>query len=187
MELSRDEVRTLYESYGHVVYHRCLSMLRDEEEAHDAMQEVFVRLIRNADHFRGEAAPLTWLYRISTNFCLNRIRDRQSRAKKLAEPNPTAATLPGMSAFANIDPERRSLVASLLAQVDEQTRAIVVYYFVDEMTLDEISTLVEMSVPTLRKRIRHFQSVARRKMDISAATMVMLAWAGVGFVAERYV
>ncbi len=178
MQLSRTDIQDLYERYAHVVHRRCLSILRDEEDAYDAMQEVFVRLIKHADQFRGEAQPLTWLYRTSTNLCLNRIRDRRSRARKLAEPNPAADTLPGMGAFSRIDPERRHLVASLLEKADESTRAIVLYYFVDEMTLEEVSRIVGVSVPTIRKRIRRFQRIAGKSVGRTALSACLLALVG---------
>jgi RNA polymerase sigma-70 factor (ECF subfamily) len=176
MQMTRSEIHALYDRYGHVVFHRCRTILGDEQEARDAMQEVFVRLMKNVDQFRGEASPLTWLYRVSTNLCLNRVRDHRARARKLAEPDPSADTLPGMSAFAGIDPERRNLVRSLLDRIDDETRAIVIYYFVDEMTLEEIAALVDLSVPTVRKRIQHFQGVARRTLSLRPAGAGIVLW-----------
>jgi len=173
MEVTRAEIQTLYERHSHVVFGRCRTLLGNEEEAADAMQEVFIRLLKNADQFRGEASPTTWLYRVSTNLCLNRIRDRKARAAKLAHPDPSAVALPGMSAFQNVDPERRKLVETLLDKVDDETQAIVVHYYVDEMTLNEIAQVLDLSVPTLRKRIQHFQGIARRTLAISPAHTVL--------------
>ena len=175
MNLSRADIQALYERYGHIVYRRCLSILRDQEDAYDAMQEVFMRLIKHADQFRGEASPLTWLYRTSTNLCLNRIRDSRARARKLAEPDPAATALPGMGRTSTTAPEDRHLVASLLHEADERTRAIIVYYFLDEMTLEEVSRMVGMSVPTIRKHIRRFQRKASKRVghDLLTACLVL--------------
>ncbi len=185
MQLSRADIQELYERYGHTVYRRCRSLLRDEEEAYDAMQEVFVRLITHADQFRGEASPLTWLYRTSTNLCLNRIRDHHARARKLADPDPAADTLPGMSAFSGIDPERRHLVASLLRKADASTRAILIYYYMDGMTLDEVSAVMGISVPTLRKRIRRFQKAAGKSFGKTVLSACLLVLLGGGTTGRR--
>mgnify|MGYP000024964745 CR=1 FL=1 len=180
MALTRGEIQVLYDRYAHVVSHRCRTLLGNEQEAYDVMQDVFIRLIQSGDQLRGEASPLTWLYRVSTNLCLNRIRDHRSRSRKLAEPDLTATNLPGMSAFSNIDPDRRELVNSLLERVDEETRAVVLYYFVDELTLEEVSALMSLSVPTIRKRIQHFQGVARRTLNLSPASALLLCGIAAG-------
>jgi len=58
-------------------------LLRDEQAALDAMQEVFIRALRAGSEFRSDASPMTWLYRITTNYCLNAIRDNARRGELL--------------------------------------------------------------------------------------------------------
>ena len=178
MQLSSQQIAGLYDQYGALVYRRCRSLTGNDEDAYDLMQESFMRLVINAESLNGTASPLTWLYRVSTNLCLNRMRDARARAKKLQTPDAAATQLPGMSAFAGIDPERRKLVTSLLLRVDDETRAIVIYYFVDELTLDEIAELVELSVPTVRKRIQHFQGASRRLLDAEVGGLARLVMLG---------
>ena len=72
----RRGVEALYRRYGPMVLRRCRSLLRDEEDALDVMQDVFVNVARNAERLRGEY-PSSLLYRIATNLSLNRIRDRR--------------------------------------------------------------------------------------------------------------
>ncbi len=177
MTLDREEIERLYKKHGPMVYRRCRAILGDEEEARDAMQEVFIRLLKNIDAFRGEASPTTWLYRVGTNLCLNRIRDREARSRKLRVPDPSASSRPGMSSGVTYDPEHRALVLSLLNRADEETRRIVVYYFLDELTLDEIATLIQRSVPTVRKRIKNFRALAARHLrtDTGASLHMLMA------------
>ena len=85
MELTDEEVAELYDRFAHVLFHRCRSILRNDEEAWDAVQETFARVIRNADSFRQQSSPLTWMYKISTNYSLNQLRNRNSRAKTRRE------------------------------------------------------------------------------------------------------
>lgn len=185
MELSAEQIGKLYDQYGALVFRRCRSLTGNDEDAYDLMQESFVRLVVNANQLNGTASPLTWLYRVSTNLCLNRVRDSRSRAQKLAQPDPAASQLPGMGAFAGLDPELRRLVLTFLDRVDEQTRSIVVYYFVDELTLEEIAELVNLSVPTVRKRIQQFQGSAQRLLDADAR--YLSSWLMVGFLMETFV
>src|SRR5262245_7283991 len=61
-----------------MVYRRCLRLLGDEDEAMDAWQDVFVRVLERRIDARH---PSSFLYRVATNLCLNRIRDRRRRAE----------------------------------------------------------------------------------------------------------
>jgi len=69
-------VETLYRTYGPMVLRRCRRLLRDEDRALDAMQDVFVRVLKNQDRLKA-TYPSSLLYRIATNVCLNHIRDQR--------------------------------------------------------------------------------------------------------------
>ena len=68
----------LYRTHGGRVYARCLYLLKNKEEAQDALHEVFIKVQNNLDGFRNEASPLTWMTRIATNHCLNVIRAKRA-------------------------------------------------------------------------------------------------------------
>src|SRR5690349_12494423 len=70
--------RHWYQQYGPMVHRRCRALLKDDEEAREAMQDVFVEVLR-----RGEGlvvdAPSSFLYRTATNVCLNRLRSKRRK------------------------------------------------------------------------------------------------------------
>jgi len=68
----------LYEKHGPAVYARCRYLLRDDEAAKDALQEVFARALRALNEFRAAASPTTWILRIATHHCLNELRSRRA-------------------------------------------------------------------------------------------------------------
>ena len=74
----RLDVESHYLRYGPMVLRRCRTLLRDPAKAEDAMQDVFVSLIRSEDRLRDEA-PGALLLRIATNVCLNRLRGERRR------------------------------------------------------------------------------------------------------------
>jgi len=73
-----------------MVLRRCRQLLRDEEEALDACQDVFVRIIEKRRRLRADY-PSSLLYRITTNVCLNRIRDRGRRPEDADDERPVAS------------------------------------------------------------------------------------------------
>ena len=144
------DVEQLYRKYGPMVLRRCRSILHDEDMALDAMQDVFVQVIRKQDTLH-DAAPSSLLYRIATNVCLNLIR----KSKKA----PMNAEETFLQQIAGSDkPEERVIAGHFLDQVfsgqKEGTREIAVYHYVDRMTLEETAQLAGLSVSGVRKRLR---------------------------------
>ena len=156
-------LRTLYEAHAGRVYRRCLYLLKDPEEAKDAMHDVFIKVHKNLAAFRGDASPLTWMTRIATNHCLNIIRARRAQwHNKLRDEAKTAEVSESLGATLK---ENRQLLTLVLARVDKEVAEAAIYYFVDEMTQAEVCAAVGLSAPTLRKRLREFIAVAREELE----------------------
>ena len=170
MSISDAELAELYDRYAGVLHHRCRSILGNDEEAADAVQETFAKVLVHADEFRRQSSPLTWMYRIGTNLCLNRLRNRQGRRRKL-EDRGHELVPPTPESEARSDHDR---VRRLLAEVDDETRAVVVHTFFDDCTRAETARLVGISVPTVRKRVRQFLDHARRSLAVAVALCLLL-------------
>jgi RNA polymerase sigma-70 factor (ECF subfamily) len=167
------ELTDLYTRYAPVLLHRCRSILRNEEAAQDAVQETFARVMRNWEQFRGQSSPLTWMYRISTNYCLNQLRNAKTRQAK--HDNHLEEIVGPQTVPADEQGSDRSRVLQLLNEVDDETRAVVVHTYFDDCTRAETATLVGLSVPTVRKRLNTFLDHARRAFE--AATLFLAVWA----------
>ncbi len=152
------DIPALYRNYGDLVLGRCRTLLRNEADAQDAAQEVFLKVHRYRESFRGESSPSTFLYRVTTTTCLNRIRSRRRRPEDPVEelPEPVGPTDSMLDALAV-----RDLLERLLAGADERTQACVVYHYVDGMTHDEIGELVGITGGAVRKRISTFRAELR--------------------------
>jgi RNA polymerase sigma-70 factor (ECF subfamily) len=148
------DIELLYETYGPMVIRRCRSLLGNEDEAADAAQEVFVRLLERADSLdlRG---PSSLLYRMATNHCLNRIRASSRR--------PVVQNSDLLVQIASLDDdgdrvEMRSVLDRIFRRKKESTRLIAVLHWVEGMTLEEVADEVGMSVSGVRKRLRQLKS-----------------------------
>ena len=151
------DITMLYRKYGDMVQGRCRTLLRDEIDAQDAMQEVFLKLHRYRDSFRGDASPSTYLFKITTSICLNRLRSRKRRPEDPVEELP-----PGEETDSLLDTVAlRQLLDRLLADEDERTQACLVYHYVDGMTHDEAGEMLGISGAAVRKRIATFRTKLR--------------------------
>ena len=165
MSLTDQELAALYERYAHVVFRRCRGLLGNDEDAHDAVHETFARVLRHSDEFRGQASPLTWMYRISTNYCFNQIRNRTGRGKKLVDHREEIGGDGLATGAPKLDHE---LVWRLLEGCDEETKQCVIHTFFDDCTRQEVADLVGLSVPTVRKRVNEFLDKARAELGVEA-------------------
>jgi RNA polymerase sigma-70 factor (ECF subfamily) len=150
----RLDIDDLYRRYGDLVLGRCRSLLRNDADAQEAMQEVFLRVWRYRDGFRGEASPTTYLFKVTTTTCLNRLRTRRRRPEDpVEEPPPTVANDTLLQTV-----ELRRLLETVLGEEDERTVQCVVYHYADGMTHDEVGELLGVSGAAVRKRISTFRA-----------------------------
>jgi len=126
------DIEGLCERYGPMVLRRCRYLLRDEDEAMDVCQDVFVRVLERRDRLDARY-PSSLLYTIATNLCLNRIRDRKRRPATTADEvrlqRIAGAGEPGAGS------EARLRLGRLFRRHPESSRTIAVLHYLDGLTL----------------------------------------------------
>jgi RNA polymerase sigma-70 factor (ECF subfamily) len=132
--------------------------LKDDALAEDATQEVFVRVLRHIERAPDDAAALAWIYRISTNYCLNQIRDRGRQAE------PTAPSDLPESPGAHPEPELldRNLAMKLVARAPEKLKATAVLYYVDGLEQEQVARTLGISRRTVINRLQEFSERSRK-------------------------
>ncbi len=145
----------LYRRHAPAVYARCRYLLREDDAARDAAQDVFVRALRALPELRAAASPTAFLLRAATNHCLNVLRASRAAWREEVARVALARTERG------IEPDARELVRALLGAAPPEAQEVAVLYFVDELTQAEIAQATGRSVPTVRARLREFLGAAR--------------------------
>ncbi|MGL1891876.1 MAG: sigma-70 family RNA polymerase sigma factor [Spirochaetaceae bacterium] len=147
------DIELLYKKYGPMVYRRCRTMLKNEDSASEAMQDVFVQLINKKDVLTMDA-PSSLLYTIATNICLNIIR----KSKKTPECESDEI----LSIIASSDNTEKQIIThmfldELFKKEKPTTKTIAVLHYVDGFTLEETAKQVGLSVSGVRKRLRNLR------------------------------
>jgi RNA polymerase sigma-70 factor (ECF subfamily) len=161
------------------VYALCRRMLADPDEASDATQEVFVRVMRSVLGFRGESAFGTWLHRVTVNVCLTSLR-RRSRARAAGiVAGGTPFALPGdeQGLVSSTDsPEDQAVTADLaarseaaLATLPEDARAVVVLRDLEGLSTKEVAELLGVTETVVKVRL-HRAHARLRTMILAAET-----------------
>jgi RNA polymerase sigma-70 factor (ECF subfamily) len=141
--------------YGPLVLRRARALLGDEHAARDAAHDVFLKVVQCLSEFRREASPVTWLYRATTNHCLNLLRSKLRRPEVQQHDEHDALALETLSMA-----DRLTLTA-VLARVPEHLREIGIYYYLDQMSHEEIAGLMGLSRRTVGNRLVEFHAEAR--------------------------
>jgi len=140
----------MYEQYRRSVYRRARTLLADEDAAKDVLQEVFLKAMRVPADDPLIENPMGWFYRTTTNLCLNRLRNTKRRRQLLSEPAAELVFAP--------DADASVIVKRILSALPEELQAAAIYYYVDELSHEEIAVLLGTSRRTIGNRLATFRA-----------------------------
>jgi RNA polymerase sigma-70 factor (ECF subfamily) len=145
------DVAALFDRYGPMVLRRCRRMLRDEQQAAEAMQDVFTRLVFKELDVKH---PSSLLFRMATHECLTRLRTRRRRPEvQLPSLAFEIANTPDVDARL----DAQAALDWLFAREPASTQTIAVMFLMDGMTWEQIAHELDMSVSGVRKRLRRLR------------------------------
>ena len=145
----------LYRQYGPIIYSRCRRMLKDDALAEDATQDVFLRVMRSFDQAPTGTSMLPWVHRITTNYCLNAIRDRRHQPEPVGELPESAGTSPESLMH------DRHLAQRLLQRAPTREREPVLLAYRDGLEHQQIAAMLGISRRTVINRLNEFMRRAR--------------------------
>jgi RNA polymerase sigma-70 factor (ECF subfamily) len=163
----RGVLQQLMRRHNQTLFRTARSILKDDAEAEDAVQEAYLLAYRAMGAFRGDAKLSTWLVRIVVNESIGRLRKRDRRAEVIelngnCGPNGDA-TETGMRESSAEQPDRAALRAEmrriLETQIDrlpDAFRSVFVLREVEEMTVEEAAA--SLGIPQATVRTRHFRA-----------------------------
>jgi len=150
----REALREAYERHGARVYRLSLRLLGHGPDAEDLTQEVFLKLFERARAFDGRARFSTWIHRLTVNACLHRIeKERLRRARPLPEADDAPADPAGGPGEPLERGEERDLLATLLARLGPEQRAVLVLREIEELSYQEIALALSIPVGTVMSRL----------------------------------
>jgi RNA polymerase sigma-70 factor, ECF subfamily len=176
---ARDEsaLEELINTYGPKVYQLAFRYLRNKEDAEEVAQDVLYKVYRKIGAFRGDSALSSWIYRITFNAAMSRVRTARHRHEQGSEPlsGPTereqsASPAPEAADWSNMADEqmfrsqlRRRLFRAILA-LPAIYRAPVMLRDVQGMSTEEASALLRVKDQTLKSRLHRGRVILRRQL-----------------------
>jgi RNA polymerase sigma-70 factor (ECF subfamily) len=166
-----DSIETLHDLYRDRIFRFLLSSVRDRDLAQSLTQDTFIRAWGARDKFRGECAIATWLMRIALNLLrdhtrTNRFRFWKQAASTAVDASDVAGHLPVQQASAEdrmIAREQVALIAQTVSTLSERQRTVFLLRFVEELDLNQIATITDLPVSTVKTHLYRGLAIVRAK------------------------
>jgi len=154
-----DYFAQLYTRYVKKVFRRCLTLTKDPTDAEDFTQDIFVRVLSGLNSFQGKSSFSTWLYTISTNYCMDRMKMNRKRAcieldpeliKTLADKNDQA-----------LWEERYQLVEKVITKICPDEAQYLQMKYVQNMDIKQIACLMNIKDSAVKMRLKRVRDKVR--------------------------
>lgn len=163
----QDAFQEIVQRYQRKVYSICYGMLKNQQDALDVSQDVFIKVFRYLKNFNHSSSFYTWLYRITVNKCIDFIRKQNRRAE--LDYNDAVAPGEGVDGDENILPstlgmqpdrvyarkELREKMLEALESLSEKHRTILILREVEGLAYEEIADVLGISKGTVMSRLFH--------------------------------
>jgi RNA polymerase sigma-70 factor, ECF subfamily len=194
--LARDGTafRAIMKQHNRRLYRIARSILRDDSEAEDVVQESYVNAFTHLDGFRGDSSLATWLSRIAMNEALGRLRrERKTVDLETFKGQRTEAEIIQFPQTATSnDPERTMAQREILQLVERATdnlpeifRTVFVTRVIEGMSVEETADLLGLKAKTVKMRLHRARRLAREQLDKQIGPVLMEAFPFAGRRCER--
>lgn len=166
----------LVQHYYKQVFRIAFTMLKNPRDAEEVTQETFLNVFRKIDSFRGESKFSSWLYRVTANFALMRLRKNKSSRMMLAddllpqfgEPGFVLSEARDWSEYADQQLENKELgqyIHQAIYKLPDKYRIILTMRDVDGLSNEEISQTLGMSIPAVKSILHRARLFVREELS----------------------
>ncbi|WP_339321732.1 RNA polymerase sigma factor [Paenibacillus sp. FSL W8-0194] len=142
----RQAYAVIIRAFEHQIYTYCYYILKNREEAEDALQDIFIKVYQSIDKYNPQVSFSSWLYKVAYHHCLDQLR-KKSRRKKLID---------GQKELQQLDDYRHAgserAVEELLMNLKPEERNLVLLKVVEQYSFEEIGEIMDCKPATLRKK-----------------------------------
>lgn len=154
----QEALRAIFEQYQKKVYRIAYGVVREREDAHDVVQEVFIKLFRSIKNFRGKSQFYTYLYRMAMNTALDHVRKmKKTRATSLDEegsPQP-ADEIEDRPEHNLYRKELEEKLKEALDKLPADQKATLIFREIEELSYQEIAETMGCSIGTVMSRLHY--------------------------------
>jgi RNA polymerase sigma-70 factor (ECF subfamily) len=156
-----DAFETLAGGYQSKIFALCLRILKNEQDALDAVQESLIKIYKNLDKFKFRSSFSTWIYTITKNTAFDAFRRKKNDVSfdDISEFTWSEQTSYGLEDSV-VDAETRGSIYRMINELRHDQRSVIILKDIDGYSYEEISVILDIPIGTVRSRL----SRAREKL-----------------------
>ena len=161
-------IETLVHHLTPTIYKTAFSILCNEHDASDAVQETFIKVLKALPKFRGDASLTTWVYRITTNVCLDMLR-AAGRYKTVSPDDeevflqiPDTAPLPEEAAVSS---ERKKAVRDAINTLPDEYKIIITLCDLEGLPYGEAAEILRCPLGTVKSRLNRARAALLKQLS----------------------
>ncbi|HKS30747.1 MAG TPA: sigma-70 family RNA polymerase sigma factor [Pyrinomonadaceae bacterium] len=161
----REAFDSLLKNVQGPLYRYVLSLVREPSLAEDILQEVFLRIYRKLRWLREPSAFRSWAYRIASREAFRHLRRERAHASHQEDEDALkgiAAEPPALTEFA---PELIAVLPQMIEKLSPASRAVIVLYYLEEMSLEETAAVLDIPLGTVKSRLSYGLERLRREFQ----------------------
>jgi len=170
---SLEALGVLYDRHRGLVFRTALAITGDAEAAADLLHDIFLRLFRFAAHIDPHRPLEPWLYRMTTNLSYTWVKRRQRWLRPLEDiADWLVSGRKDTPAYqAEMDDSWRQ-VQQAISSLPLSHRGVVVLYYVDDLSLQEISEILDIPVGTVKSRLHYGRHALKQSLGLLAGEIL---------------
>ncbi len=173
---SPQAVEALFDRFHGKIYGLAMSILKNESDAEEATQDVFMTVFQKAFTFKGDSALYSWIYRICVNACLMRLRGKKRAETVSIEEFMPVFTEEGMHANhvgdwskeverKMLDKELGGVIRKFTDRLSEKYRVVFVLSDVEGLSNEETAQILGLTVPAVKSRLHRARLYLRERLS----------------------
>lgn len=157
----------LYRRYSSKIYGKCLSFFKEENEATDAVHEVFMKILINLSKFGEKSKFSTWVYSITYNYCIDVIRKGKKMLISSFDAQGTELDIEDEQDESWMEQIEMKQIEAVLDQMHPQDKAVLLMKYMDDMSIKEICVVMEKTESAIKMKLKRAKQRFRESFIIN--------------------
>jgi RNA polymerase sigma-70 factor, ECF subfamily len=161
-------LQVLFDLHRSKVLNLSWRMLGSEHEAEDALQEIFIKVFDRVKNYRGDSAFSTWVYRMTTNHCLDILRRRKILSFMGFENVPEIQDKKDSEKAVNLG--FSPVIAKTLEKLPEKQKLCLLMREMDDLSYEDIALALQLSLGTVKSNIHRAKAFLKESLEKEGLT-----------------
>lgn len=159
---SHEALNELFKALQEPLFRYLVNLVREPSKAEDILQEVFIRIYRKLSWLREPRALRPWAYQIATREAFRYLKRERRWSNEVVDDEALASATFDRE-DSTIDPDLVAQLPALIESLSPASRAVVVLYYLDELSLTETGAVLEIPLGTVKSRLSYALSALRKE------------------------